>query len=132
MQSEDDKLREFCNNHRIRVLDTNKRFARQKFVQASYFSDVYDYNKLQTILSYDTEALWTVEVSESELKRMASFESEVFNNMRKQGHYDMFNYVMNQKEQEKNLRDRYPAVKKAYEHYSLILKMAQAGEYDKE
>ena len=33
-----------------------------------------------------------------------------------------------QKEEEKFLKEKYPAVKKAFEHYSLILKMAKSGE----
>jgi hypothetical protein len=40
----------------------------------------------------------------------------------------MFEVMMNQKEQERYLRNKYPAVKKAYEHYSLMLKLAESGE----
>jgi hypothetical protein len=40
----------------------------------------------------------------------------------------MFEILMAQKEQERYLRDKYPAVKKAYEHYSLMLKIAESGE----
>jgi hypothetical protein len=69
-----------------------------------------------------------VEISESELQRIAEFEEQVFNNMKSQGRYNMFETLMEQKQQEKYLRDKNPAVKKAYEHYSLILKLAQAGE----
>jgi hypothetical protein len=35
---------------------------------------------------------------------------------------------MEQKEEERYLKDKYPAVKKAYEQYSLMLKLAQSGE----
>jgi hypothetical protein len=35
---------------------------------------------------------------------------------------------MEQKERERALRDKYPAVKKAYEQYSLMLKLAESGE----
>jgi hypothetical protein len=72
--------------------------------------------------------LYTVEIAESELERIADFESEVFNNMKKQGHYRMFEVIMEQKEEERYLKDKYPAVKKAYEQYSLMLKLAQSGE----
>ena len=48
--------------------------------------------------------------------------------MKKQGHYQMFEMLMEQKEQEKYLKNKYPAVKKAYENYSLILKLAESGE----
>jgi hypothetical protein len=79
-------------------------------------------------MQYETERLYTIEVSESELTRIAEFESEVFNNMKKQGHYRLFENLMEQKEQEKYLKNKYPAVKKAYEHYSLMLKLAETGE----
>jgi hypothetical protein len=88
-----------------------------------------DYNEVkQDYIHFDTEQLYTVEVRESELVKIAEFESEVFNHMRQRGHYDMFNWIMEQKEREKYLKEKYPAVKKAYEQYSLMLKMAEAGE----
>ena len=40
----------------------------------------------------------------------------------------MFEVVMEQKEREKYLKNKYPAVKKAYEQYSLMLKLAESGE----
>jgi hypothetical protein len=76
----------------------------------------------------DTEPLYTVEIAESELERIAEFEQQVFNNARQTGHYNMFTAVMEQKEEEKYLRNKYAAVKKAYEQYSLMLKLAQSGE----
>jgi hypothetical protein len=35
---------------------------------------------------------------------------------------------MEQKEEEQRLRNKYPAVRKAYEQYSLMLKLAESGE----
>jgi hypothetical protein len=94
-----------------------------------YFNDPMDYNKVDSmVLEYDTEALYTVEIAESELEKIAEFENQVFNNMKQHGHYDLFNYIMDQKEREKFLKDKYPAVKKAYEQYSLMLKLAESGE----
>ena len=95
---------------------------------SSYFMDQKDYNVVHQELINQVEALFTVEIPESELKKIAEFESQVFNHMKEHGHYDMFNFIMEQKEQEKIYRDRYPAVKKAYEQYSLMLKLAQSGE----
>jgi hypothetical protein len=87
-----------------------------------------DFNRVYEDVVYDSEPLYTVEIAESELERIADFESEVFNNMKKQGHYRMFETLMEQKERERALRDKYPAVKKAYEQYSLMLKLAESGE----
>jgi hypothetical protein len=124
----DNNLREFCEHHRINVLNTNKRAHRYHKVNLNYFRDPTDFNMIQDEIVNTSEPLYTVEIAESELTRIANFEAEVFNNMKKQGHYQMFEMLMEQKEKEKYLRDKYPVVKKAYEHYSLILKLAESGE----
>lgn len=124
-----DNLRNFCEAHRIRVVDTNKRAHKYHKVDIRYFNDPMDYNRVYpTVMEFETETLYTLEIAESELQKMADFESQVFNHMRAKGHYDMFNYIMEQKEREKYLANKYPAVKKAYEQYSLMLKLAESGE----
>jgi hypothetical protein len=123
-----ENLKEFCEHHRIKVLDTNKRASRYHKVNINYFKDPMDFNRVYEHVVCDSEPLYTVEIAESELERIADFESEVFNHMAKQGHYRMFETIMEQKEHERYLRDKYPAVKKAYEQYSLMLKLAQSGE----
>lgn len=125
----DNIIRKFCEEHRIRLLDKNKRSHRYHKVDVRYFGDPMDYNRVSPmILEYETEPLYTVEIAESELEKIAAFENQVFNNMKETGHYRMFEMLMEQKEEEKYLRDKYPAVRKAYEHYSLMLKMAESGE----
>jgi len=121
-------MNEFCKKHNIRVIDTNKRAHRYHKVNLNYFRDPTDFNMVYETVVNESEPLYTVEIAESELERIANFESEVFNNMKKQGHYRMFETLMEQKERERYLRDKYPAVKKAYEHYSLMLKLAESGE----
>jgi hypothetical protein len=124
----EETVKQFCHHHRIRVLDTNKRASRYHKVNINYFKDPMDFNRVYEHIVTDSEPLYTVEIAESELERIANFESEVFNNMKKQGHYRMFETLIEQKERERYLRDKYPAVKKAYEHYSLMLKLAESGE----
>lgn len=124
----EENVKQFCHHHSIRVLDTNKRASRYHKVNVNYFKDPMDFNRVYENIVFDSEPLYTVEIAESELERIANFESEVFNNMKKQGHYRMFETLMEQKEREQFLRDKYPAVKKAYEHYSLMLKLAESGE----
>jgi hypothetical protein len=121
---------EFCEHHRIRVLDTNKRAHRYQKINLNYFRDPGNFDMIQSHIDivHDTEPLYTVEIAESELERIAEFERQVFNNIKETGHYRMFEMVMEQKEQEKYLRQKYPAVKKAFEHYSLMLKLAESGE----
>ena len=123
-----ENIKQFCEQHQIRVLDTNKRASRYHKVNMKYFKNALDYNTVYEDIVHETEPLYTVEIAESELERIADFEAQVFNNMKKQGHYHMFEMLMEQKEQEKYLTNRYPAVKKAYQHYSLMLKLAGSEE----
>ena len=126
----DDKTKQFIGDHRINVLNDNKRAHKHTRMNTRFFQYPDDYNMMTATqaMQYDTERLYTIEISESELTRIAEFESQVFNNMKQQGHYNLFEDLMDQKEHEKYLRNKYPAVKKAYEHYSLILKLAESGE----
>ena len=113
----------------MRVIDSNKRAYKHTRANVALFNYADDYNKFhQEYQTFDTETLYTVEISESELDRIAEFESQVFNNMKQKGHYALFEVIMEQKEQEQYLRSKYPAVKKAYEQYSLMLKLAESGE----
>jgi hypothetical protein len=124
-------MKDFCRNHNIKVVDTNKRYATARPIHPRYFQNPDDYNdigKLQMV--HDTEPLYTIEIPLSELERIKEFEEQVFNNIKQHGpyHYQMFEVMLEQKQKEKKLRDKYPAVKKAYEHYSLMLKMGEMGE----
>jgi len=124
-----DELREFLHRHSVRVLDTNKRAARHNGYDVQLFKYAHDYNMFNNVhIGFETEPLYTVEISESEIKRLATFEKQVFNNLEQRGHYNLFETLMEQKDKERFLKDRYPAVKKAYEHYSLMLKLAESGE----
>ena len=123
-----DTIKQFCQQHHITVLNTNKRAHRYHKINLNYFKDPMDFNRVYEDVVYDSEPLYTIEIAESELERIADFESEVFNNMKQSGHYRMFEVLMEQKEREQFLRDKYPAVKKAYEQYSLMLKLAESGE----
>jgi hypothetical protein len=118
---------EFVKLHRIRVVDDNKRACRYRKVDADFFNYQNDYNKINSIepVKFETETLYTVEIAESELERIAGFESQVFNNMKNTGHYNLFETLMDQKREEARLRDQFPAVKKAYEQYSLMLNLAK-------
>jgi hypothetical protein len=121
--------KKFCNEHGIRVIDSSKRAHKHTKSNVSLFRYADDYNKfLNEPIHFETEILYTVEIAESELERIAEFENQVFNNMKQTGHYNLFEVMMNQKEEEQYLRSKYPAVRKAYEHYSLMLKMAESGE----
>lgn len=120
------ELSGWLHDHSIRVLDTNKRAHRVHKYNMKYFKDPSDYNYLSIdAINYETEPLYTVEIAESELLKIQRFEDGVFNNLRESGHYNMFQYLMEQKEEEKRLRAKSEAVQLAYEHYSLMLKLAK-------
>lgn len=122
-------MKDFAYRHGIRVVDSSKRAYRHTKQNIQMFRFADDYNRfLNEHVTFETETLYTVEISESEFQRLAEFEKQVFNNMAEKGHFNLFESLMEQKEQEKYLRDTYPAVKKAYEQYSLILKLAKSGE----
>ena len=124
------KILDFTRRHSIRVLDTNKRAVKAARVNIEYFKNIDDYNMMYSTFDRlaETEPLYTVEIAQSELERIAEFEEQVFNHMAREGHYNLFETLMQQKEKEKFLKEKYPAVKKAYEQYSLMLKLAQSGE----
>jgi len=122
-------MKDFAYRHGIRVVDSSKRSYRHTKQNTQMFRFDDDYNKfLSDRITFETETLYTVEISESEFQRLAEFEKQVFNNMAQNGHFNLFETLMEQKEQERYLRDNYPAVRKAYEQYSLMLKLAQSGE----
>ena len=125
-----DNVKKFAEYHRINIIDDNKRAHKHTRMNVKYFQNPNDYNELTEIeaIRYETVKLYTIEIAENELELMADFEAEVFNNMSNRGHKTMFEHLMEQKEQEKYLKNKYPAVKKAYEHYSLMLKLAESGE----
>jgi hypothetical protein len=123
-------MKEFCQRHHINVVDTNKRYATYTALRPQYFNDSADYNSINTEIVNSFEPLYTITIPLSELERIKEFEEQVFNNMKQYGshHYQMFEVMMEQKHKEKRLRDKYPAVKKAYEQYSLMLKMGEMGD----
>jgi len=125
-----DNIGKFLKYHDMQVIDDNKRAYKHTRMNVKYFNNFADYNELTATdaIRYDTEKLLTVEITESELQRIADFEAEVFNNLKDHGHYRMFEHMTQLKEREKYLKNKYPAVKKAYEHYSLLLKLAESGE----
>jgi hypothetical protein len=121
-------VKDFLEKHRLNVIDTNKRAHKITRMNTRFFESTSDYNVVMSEkIPFETERLYTIEIAESELQRLAEFEAQVFNNLEKTGHYRMFEVLMEQKELEKYLRDRYPAVKKAYEQYSLMLALANSG-----
>jgi hypothetical protein len=124
-----DDFNDWCNRHNINILDCHKRAYRWTKKNVKFFQNPKDYNIVEANDPHlETEPLYTIEITFSELERMAEFEQQVFNNLKETGRFNMFDIMAKQKELEKDLRNKYSAVQKAYEHYSLLLKLAQSGE----
>lgn len=123
-----DTTNKFCKRHSIKVIDTNKRAYKTQPFNASYFYNPADYNMIKEHRqSMETIRVFTVEIPETSLERLAKFEDVVFNRTDSISHYNLFEVMMDQKHEEAVLRDTNIAVKKAYEHYSLMLSIAKAG-----
>lgn len=122
------KLEKFCNRHGIEIIDS-KPTQRKSPVPTKFFTSSTDYNIIdESSYKTFTEPLLIISIPESQLKQIAEFEAQAFNHLEQRGHYNLFERIMEQKKQEQYFKDNYPAVKKAYEHYSLMLNMAASGE----
>ena len=118
----------FCKRHDIKIIDTNKRAYKTQPFNASYFYNPNDYNMIEEYRpTTETIRVFTVEIPETNLERLAKFEDEVFNRADSISHYNLFEVMMAQKQEEAVLRNTNIAVKKAYEHYSLMLALAKSG-----
>lgn len=117
---------DFLRRHNIKIIDDNKRFSKYR-PQYLYWSSAEVKDLIRSEIVFETEKLYTIEIPESDLKKIQEFEDQVFGNLKEQGHYGLFQNLMEMKEEEKYLREKYPAVKKAYENYSLMLNLCKGG-----
>lgn len=116
--------------HSAKIVDAHRQIRRMYPVR-EFFSNPADYNVIREQDRYvKTERAFLIELSESELSKMIEFEKRVFGNNDgfNSHHYNMFITMLEQKEQEAMLRETNDAVKKAYEHYSLMLTIAKSKE----
>ena len=124
-----DEFHNWCDRHAVNIIDNNKRAHKYTKQNVKYFTSSLNYNYVSTEdIVMETEPLYTIEISQSELEKIAEFELQVFNNLKEHGHFNMFEIMAEQKRRENNLKSKYEAVRKAYEHYSMMLKLAESGE----
>ena len=118
-----EKIKNFCENYEVKILDNNKR--RAKYKPARYFTDPTRADLIRNdIVDYDTEPVFTVEIPESRLKTLVEME-ERFMNYRSDGYQrDWFEMLMDKEREEAHFRHTNEAVKKAYEQYSMLLHLA--------
>jgi len=119
----DDKLKTFCKNYEVKVLDDNQRYARYR--PASFFTEPTRADIIRNDLEdFRTEKLYTVQIPESRLKTLVELENRFYNHRNSDGMRDMFETLMDKEREEAHFRFSNEAVKKAYEQYSILLNLA--------
>ena len=117
-----EKLKKFCENYEVKIVNDQKRFARYRRPQ--FFTDPYNASVIQDDMSMQTEKLYTVELPESRLNTLVEMENR-FMNFRNGDHSrDMFELLMDKEREEAHYRFTNEAVQKAYEQYSIMLNLA--------
>ncbi len=117
-----EKLKKFCENYEVKIVNDQKRYARYRRPQ--FFTDPYNASIIQDTMDMQTEKLYTVELPESRLNTLVEMENR-FMNFRNSDHSrDMFEMLMDKEREEAHFRHTNAAVQKAYEQYSLMLNLA--------
>ena len=68
----------WCKQHYVRIIDNNKRAYVRAPMNVRYFQNALDYNDIvKDTVRFETQPLYTVEIAESELRKIAEFEHQV-------------------------------------------------------
>jgi hypothetical protein len=118
----DEKLKKFCENYEVKIVNDQKRYARYRRPQ--FFTEPLNASIIQDTMDFQTEKLYTVDIPESRLNTLVEMENR-FMNFRNSDHSrDMFELLMDKEREEAHYRFTNEAVKKAYEQYSIMLNLA--------
>jgi hypothetical protein len=118
------ELEQFCNNYEVRVLNDQKRRARYNPPQFFTDPERADIVTRDTV-SFETEQIYTLEIPEGRLRALVELEQRFFKWQRhSRGEVDMFQTLMDKEREEAYYRNTNPAVKKAYEQYSIMLNLS--------
>ena len=118
----DEKLKKFCENYEVKIVNDQKRYARYRRPQ--FFTEPLNASIIQDSMDMQTEKLLTVDIPESRLNTLVEMENR-FMNFRNSDHSrDMFELLMDKEREEAHYRHTNAAVKKAYEQYSIMLNLA--------
>ena len=120
---DDNKLKDFCENYEVRVLNDSKRRAR--YHPPRFFTDPERADIITYDMNYETERVVTMEIPEGRLRSLVELEQRFFKWQRhSRGEVDMFQTLMDKEREEAHYRHTNPAVQKAYEQYSMMLNLA--------
>ena len=121
---DDNKLKNFCENYEVRVLNDSKRRAR--YHPPKFFTDPERADVIRKdIVEFEDERVYTVEIPEGRLRALVELEQRFFKwQHHTRSEVDMFQTLMDKEREEAFYRNSNEAVKKAYEQYSMMLNLA--------
>ena len=120
---DDNKLKDFCRNYEVNVLNDSKRRAR--YHPPQFFTDPERADIITRNMTYETECVYTVEIPEGRFRALVELEQRFFKwQHHSRGEVDMFQTLMDKEREEAHYRHTSPAVQKAYEQYSIMLNLA--------
>jgi hypothetical protein len=118
-----ERLKSFCDKYRIKILDSSKRSPVMSVNQ--FFVSPESKDIVHTEPRYETEPLITLTIPLSRLQSISDTEAVFYNNRYEVGARRTFEAWMDQQQEEKRLRDKYPGVKSAFEAYSTMLNLCR-------
>ena len=117
-----EKLKKFCENYEVKIINDQKRFARYRRPQ--FFTEPLNASIIRDDMDIQTEKLLTVEIPESRLTTLIEMENRFMNFRNSDHNRDMFEMLMDKEREEAHYRHTNAAVQKAYEQYSIMLNLA--------
>jgi hypothetical protein len=111
----------FCKKYGIKILNNTRRCIRSlppfKFFQHEHDKDIINSHSVV----YDSEPCYTIEIPKSKFEALIDVEGTFYNNIEDSSSRNIFQTWMQQQSEERYLRNKYAAVKLAYENYSAML-----------
>ena len=105
------------------MLNDSKRRAR--YHPPQFFTDPERADIITRNMTYETECVYTVEIPEGRFRALVELEQRFFKwQHHSRGEVDMFQTLIDKEREEAHYRHTSPAVKKAYEQYSIMLNLA--------
>lgn len=121
-----DGLKHFQEKYEIKVLDTNRRH--QRYQPTYYRHDGLHEFRQEYMGSFDTEALYTIAIPESQLTTLVAMEDKLFKFRERRQHGDLAEVLLDKEREEIHLRKTVSAIGKAYDEYILLLRLAGSTE----
>lgn len=128
MSTIDKKIQDFCRKYNARIKPSSQRFARSQPL-------TYSYDSLDDDFKVVTEYVPGVEINMPEdlFRTLVHMEDKLKEwtfdeRLRGSRFVDYVNHIYEKEYREVSIREKYPAVKRAYEQYQILLAMSEVGE----